>query len=172
MTLLDAPQFDEARERRNRLNLSISAGALLVLFVVWWLVAGRPVDWPWNWNAHLIGRSTINRFLTAVEKNDLPKAYGIWTHDPDWQQHPAQHGVYPYSLSLIHIFALSRDHLIECRRHRSRRRPMPQQHNVGARQRWPKPGARRSPYMHAVAGRQGQIGRRFDINRRAAVLHK
>ena len=97
MTLLDAPQFDEARERRNRLNLSISAGALLVLFVVWWLVAGRPVDWPWNWNAHLIGRSTINRFLTAVEKNDLPKAYGIWTHDPDWQQHPAQHGVYPYS---------------------------------------------------------------------------
>ena len=71
-----------------------------------------------------------------------------------------------------HAVALSRDHLIECRRHRSRRRPMPQQHNVGARQRWPKPGARRSPYLHAVAGRQGQIGRRFDINRRAAVLHK
>jgi hypothetical protein len=32
-----------------------------------------------------------------VEKNDLPKAYGIWTHDKDWQQHPAQNGAYPFS---------------------------------------------------------------------------
>ncbi len=42
-------------------------------------------------------RLTINRFLTAVEKNDLPKAYGIWMHDPNWQQHPAQDGAYPFS---------------------------------------------------------------------------
>jgi hypothetical protein len=97
MTLLDAPKFDEVRDRRNRLILYGSGGLLLVLFAAWWLVAGRPVDWPWNWNIHLVGRMAVNEFLTAVEKNDLPKAYGIWTHDKDWQQHPAQNGAYPFS---------------------------------------------------------------------------
>jgi hypothetical protein len=97
MTLLDAPVFDEARDRRRRKILIGLAGLLALLFVAWWLAASRPVDWPWNWNAHLLGRSTVNRFLTAVEQNDLPKAYGIWTHDKDWQQHPAQHAVYPFA---------------------------------------------------------------------------
>jgi hypothetical protein len=90
MTLLDAPKFDEARDRRNRVILSGSAGLVFVLLAAWWLVAGRPVDWPWNWNAHLFGRMAVNNFLGAVEQNDLPKAYGIWLHDPNWQQHQAQ----------------------------------------------------------------------------------
>ncbi|MGA2219235.1 MAG: hypothetical protein ABSG51_14165 [Terracidiphilus sp.] len=97
MTLLDAPKFDEVRERRNRLILYSSGGLLLVLFVGWWLLAGRPVDWPWNWNHHLFGRATVNEFLTAVEKNDLPKAYGLWIHDKDWQKHPNQNGAYPFA---------------------------------------------------------------------------
>ena len=97
MTLLDAPKFDAARERRNLLILQISAGALLVLFVGWWLVAGRPIDWPWNWNHYLFGRAKVNKFLTAVEANDLAKAYGIWVNDADWQQNQAQHGVYPFT---------------------------------------------------------------------------
>ena len=97
MTLMDAPVFDEARDRRRRVTLYSAGGVLLVLFVSWWLVAGRPVDWPWNWNGHLMGRSTVNKFLAAVEGNDLPKAYGIWIHDKDWQQHPAPTGAYPFS---------------------------------------------------------------------------
>ena len=97
MTLLDAPVFDAARDRRHRVILLGSGGLLLVLFVGWWLMAGRPVDYPWNWNNHLLGRSAVNRFLSAVEQNDLPKAYGIWIHDKDWQQHPAQSGAYPFS---------------------------------------------------------------------------
>ena len=97
MTLMDAPAFDEARDRRRQRILLGSGGLLLVLFVVFWLVAGRPVDWPWNWNSYLFGRAAVNGFLTAVERNDLPKAYGIWTHDQNWQQHPAQNGTYPFS---------------------------------------------------------------------------
>ncbi|MGD0890558.1 MAG: hypothetical protein ABR923_03410 [Terracidiphilus sp.] len=97
MTLLDAPVFDERRDRRRRTALYSAGGLLLVLFIGWWLVAGRPVDWPWNWNNHLLGRSAVNRFLTAVEQNDLPKAYGIWVHDKDWQQHPEKYQVYPFS---------------------------------------------------------------------------
>jgi hypothetical protein len=97
MTLMDAPKFDEVGDRRHRVIGYSAAGLFLVLLVGWWLVAGRPVDWPWNWNAHLMGRAAINNFLTAVEKNDLPKAYGIWIHDKDWQQHPARSGAYPFS---------------------------------------------------------------------------
>ena len=81
MTLLDAPKFDEARDRRNRIIFSGSAGLVFVLLVGWWLFSGRPVDWPWNWNTHMLGRMAVNHFLDAVEQNDLQKAYGIWLHD-------------------------------------------------------------------------------------------
>jgi hypothetical protein len=97
MTLLDAPEYDEAREHRRTVILFSAGGLLLALLVGWWLVAGRPVDWPWNWNDHLRGRIAINRFLTAVEKNDLPKAYGIWIHDKDWQRHPPTSGSYTFA---------------------------------------------------------------------------
>ena len=97
MTLLDAPTFDEARARRNRSIVFGSFGLLVCLFVAWWLAAAMPVDWPWNWNAHLFGRMAVNNFLGAVEQNDLPRAYGIWIHDKDWQQHPAQYSAYPFT---------------------------------------------------------------------------
>jgi len=97
MTLLDPPRYDEAREKRNRVILYSTAGFLVVLFVAWWLVAGRPVDWPWNWNHYFFARGEVNSFLTAVEKNDLQTAYGIWIHDKDWQQHPNKSGAYPFA---------------------------------------------------------------------------
>lgn len=97
MTLLDAPQFDAARARRKVLIAQCCAGAFLLLFVAWWLVASRPVDWPWNWNHYLFGRITVNKFLTAVEANDLNQAYGVWVHDKNWQQHPAQYTTYPFA---------------------------------------------------------------------------
>ena len=73
MTLLDAPQFDAARERRNTIILRSCVVALVVLFVAWWLVAGRPVDWPWNWNHYLFGRAKVNKFLSAVSPTTLPR---------------------------------------------------------------------------------------------------
>jgi len=96
MTLLDAPKFDEAREQRNRVMLYGGAGLLFALIVVFWLASGHPADWPWNWWTHLRGRHTINHFMESVEKNDLKQAYGIWLHDPNWQQHPNQYGAYPF----------------------------------------------------------------------------
>jgi|SRR6476646_4161974 hypothetical protein len=97
MTLLDAPVFDEARDRRRQLILYSGAGLVFLLIVVFWLISGRPVDWPWNWYTHLAGRSAANHFLKAVEANDLQKAYGIWLHDPDWQKHPVPNSAYPFS---------------------------------------------------------------------------
>jgi hypothetical protein len=97
MTLLDAPKFDEARERRNRALVYGSGGLILTLIVVFWLVSGHPADWPWNWYTHLRGRHAINNLLQDVEKNDLKDAYAIWVHDPNWQQHPDKYGSYPFN---------------------------------------------------------------------------
>jgi hypothetical protein len=88
MTLLDAPRFDEAGDRRQRLIVWFSVGTFTALVILLWIASGFPIDWPWNWVAHLRGRATINRFLTDVEKNDLTDAYAVWMHDPHWQQHP------------------------------------------------------------------------------------
>lgn len=95
MTLLDAPKYDERRERRKRTILVSVLSLLVVGFVGFWLAAGRPVDWPWKWQTYLVGRFRTAQFLKAVENNEMEKAYGIWEHDPKWQQHPNKYG-YPY----------------------------------------------------------------------------
>lgn len=97
MTLLDAPKFDAARDRRRQVFFYSTVGFLFILFIAWWLVAGRPVDWPWNWNNYLFGRAAVNSFLTDVEKNDLASAYGVWIHDKNWQQHPDKASAYPFA---------------------------------------------------------------------------
>jgi hypothetical protein len=96
MTLLDAPIFDEARERRKSRLILGGVVAFFVLFIGWWLVAGRPVDWPWRWNEHMLGRMAVNSFFKDVEANDLPKAYGVWMHDKNWQQHPQKYSSYTF----------------------------------------------------------------------------
>ena len=97
MTLLDAPTFDEARDRRNRTILYSGVVLVVVLFIGGWLASGMAVDWPWRWWTHFRGRMAANHFLSAVEQNDLQKAYGVWIHDPKWQQHPSQNGIYPFA---------------------------------------------------------------------------
>ena len=96
MTLLDAPKYNEARERRNRLIVVGALSTFIVLVVGFWILAGWPVDWPWNWWAHMKGRAAVNTFFTDVEKNDLPAAYGVWVHDAHWQQHPNNFGNYTF----------------------------------------------------------------------------
>jgi hypothetical protein len=96
MTLLDAPKYDSAGARRKQMVIWVTFGVLAVLFIGFWLVAGRPVDWPWNWMTHLRGRSSMNTFLSDVEKNDLSAAYGLWVHDPEWQKHPQEGSAYDF----------------------------------------------------------------------------
>lgn len=97
MTLLDAPKFDAARERRQREALWIGVGTVVVLVVGFWIVAGRPVDFPWNWYTHLRGRSTMNTFLQDVEQNNLSAAYSVWMHDPEWQKHAQPNSAYDFT---------------------------------------------------------------------------
>lgn len=97
MTLMDAPKYDEARARRHLILGWSIAGGLVALFIAWWFVAGRPLDWPWHWNDHLFGRHAVTRFMDDLEHNDLKAAYGVWINDKNWEQHPQQHRGYPFS---------------------------------------------------------------------------
>jgi len=93
MTLLDAPQFDTARDLRRRRIIFATVGVLGTLTLAFWMMSGMPLDWPWTWNSHRLGGIAVDRFLRDVERNDQAGAYAVWVHDRDWQQHP---GKYPW----------------------------------------------------------------------------
>ncbi|MBT9331673.1 hypothetical protein [Paracidobacterium acidisoli] len=85
MTLLDAPKYNARRAAIIR-NVSIT---LLVVLVV-----GAVLSWfMWDWPEE----HRVNRFFAAVEASDMQKAYGIWNHDDDWQQHPDRYKPYDFT---------------------------------------------------------------------------
>lgn len=97
MTLLDAPKFDDVRERRTRTIVWCAVAAFTLSVIILWIVSGNPIDWPWNWFTHMRGRATINAFLIDVQHNDMNGAYVVWIHDKDWQQQLAQLTAHPFA---------------------------------------------------------------------------
>ena len=85
MTLLDAKQYDEAAARRRRNRIS-SAVVLLVMIVgLAYLYRNLPEE------------RIVSHFFAALQKQDYETAYGIWMHDPNWQQHAQKYSRYPYN---------------------------------------------------------------------------
>jgi hypothetical protein len=85
MTLLDAREFDAAKERRRRVKIVVAIVVVLVLLGFGW--------WFRFWPEQRIA----GRFFDALQKQDYNTAYGIWMQDPTWQQHPQQHARYPFN---------------------------------------------------------------------------
>jgi hypothetical protein len=85
MTLLDAQEYDpeKSRKRTKRIVTSISI-FVIVAALLWWFRY-----WP---QEHVVGN-----FFDNLQKQDYKTAYGIWMHDPAWQQHPQQYPKYPYN---------------------------------------------------------------------------
>jgi hypothetical protein len=85
MTLLDAQEYDpeKARKRRMRIISAISI-AVIILALGWWFRY-----WP--------EERIVGHFFEALQKQDHKTGYGIWMHDPQWQQHPDQHPKYPFN---------------------------------------------------------------------------
>jgi hypothetical protein len=86
MTLMDAREYDPTAGRKKRLRLVLAAVVLLVGgFLTWWLRY-----WP--------EERVANHFFTALQKQDFEAAYGVWMHDPQWQQHGDRlpYKKYPY----------------------------------------------------------------------------
>jgi hypothetical protein len=85
MTLLDAQEYDpEKGRRRKRRIISAIVIVLLVLGLGWWFRY-----WP---QEHIVGN-----FFDALQRQDYKTAYGIWMHDPQWEQHLDQHAKYPFN---------------------------------------------------------------------------
>jgi len=84
MTLLDAKEYNPAGEHKRRKRI-ITAVVVLVLLlsVVWWF-RFKPEE------------MIVGHFFGALQKQDYKTAYGIWMHDPQWEQHPAQYPKYPF----------------------------------------------------------------------------
>jgi len=84
MTLLDAKQYDPERDRRRNQRIITAVVVVLVLAALaWWFRY-----WP---EEHIVGN-----FFADLQKQDYKSAYGIWMHDPTWEQHPQEHPKYPF----------------------------------------------------------------------------
>ncbi len=84
MTLLDAKEFDAEKDgKRKKRIIVVIVLLVVVLGVGWWFRY-----WP---QEHLVGQ-----FFDALQKQDYNTAYGIWMHDPQWQQHPQNYLKYPF----------------------------------------------------------------------------
>jgi hypothetical protein len=85
MTLLDAQEYDPAKARKR--TIRIISAIVIALFVAGFL---------W-WNRYWPEERVAGHFFRALQKQDYKTAYGIWMHDPDWQQHPQEHPKYPFN---------------------------------------------------------------------------
>ncbi len=106
MTLLNAPEFDERKENRNR-NILVGSGIFIALLAVL-TVGGFMLGHGWLF-MNLPTEHHVKVFLSTVESGDYSKAYGIWNNDPNWQQHPQK--VHGLSAAAIHRRLHNREHL-------------------------------------------------------------
>jgi hypothetical protein len=92
MTLLNAPEFDLKKETRKR-NILVGSGIAIALLIVL-TIAGFLLGHGWLF-MNLPAEHHVSTFLTALQQQDYPKAYGIFYNDPTWQQHPDKYKDYP-----------------------------------------------------------------------------
>jgi hypothetical protein len=92
MTLLNAPEFDEKKEIRKH-NVLVGSGILAAVLVVL-TVAGFLLGHGWLF-MNLPVEHRMSVFLSALQAQDYPKAYGIYYNDANWQQHPDKYKDYP-----------------------------------------------------------------------------
>src|SRR5579864_2312158 len=85
MTLLDAKEYDPQKERRRR--------ARIISAIVVWLLLGFLGWWFRYWPEERVAE----HFFDALQRQDYEGAYGVWMHDPQWQQHRERYPKYPYS---------------------------------------------------------------------------
>ena len=92
MTLLNAPAYDERRERLVR-TLWAGAGVLFGLLLVT-AFAGFVTGHGWLFS-NLYTEHRVDRFLTDIERADYTDAYGIYVNDSKWTQHAEKYSGYP-----------------------------------------------------------------------------
>jgi hypothetical protein len=92
MTLLNAPEFDEQKERRRH-NLLVGSGIAIAAIAVL-AVAGFLMGHGWLF-MNVPVEHRVKVFLTALQEKDYPRAYGIFYNDAEWQSHAERYKDYP-----------------------------------------------------------------------------
>ena len=92
MTLLNAPAYNEHREKLKKTILLGSTITFAVLVVL--TLAGFLSGHGWLFT-DLPAEHKVSNFFYALEAKDYNKAFAIYNNDSDWQQHPAKYKDYP-----------------------------------------------------------------------------
>jgi hypothetical protein len=85
MTLLDAQEYDPGKARKRRRRIISAIVIVLIVFGLGW------------WFRYYPQERIVGQFFDALQRQDYKTAYGIWMHDPQWEQHLDQHGKYPFN---------------------------------------------------------------------------
>jgi hypothetical protein len=85
MTLMDAKQYDPARDRKRTKIIII--GIIIILVLAWLAYHFRDYS----------ERAEVGRFFAALQKQDYAAAYAIWFNDPEWKQHASKYSTYQYN---------------------------------------------------------------------------
>jgi hypothetical protein len=85
MTLMDAKQYDPARDRKRRNRIIV---VIIVVLIFAW-VAYHFRNYP--------ERAAVGKFFAALQKQDYPGAYAIWFNDPAWKGHESKYPNYQYN---------------------------------------------------------------------------
>jgi hypothetical protein len=84
MSLLNPPQYDASKGRRRTLVIWTAITAVIILAALVYFAR----DWPYE--------HTVSSFFSAIEQQEMDKAYGIYMADPEWKSHPDKYKTYPY----------------------------------------------------------------------------
>ena len=85
MTLLDAQQYDDSRDRRRTKIIIIA------------IVAGLLLAWMGYHLRNYSERHAADEFFAALQKQNLEAAFAAWNQDPNWKQHPEKYSKYSYA---------------------------------------------------------------------------
>src|SRR5947209_1177527 len=88
-TLINAPEYDPAKDRRKR----IATIVIVVLALVAVVGAWKGPEWYARWRADQV----VEQLFSALQQRDFERAYGIWIADPQWKQHPDKNQDYSYN---------------------------------------------------------------------------
>jgi hypothetical protein len=94
MTLLDAKELDPEKAKASRRRYFIILGIIIAVLVIGML--GALLGYGW-WFRYFPEEHTVGSFFADLQKQDYKSAYGIWMHDPNWQQHPDKFQKYPFN---------------------------------------------------------------------------
>src|ERR1700756_2880510 len=84
MTLMDAKEYDDSRDRRRRKLILVTIVAALIL------------AWVGYHFRNYSERHTVDKFFNALQQQKLEDAFAIWFQDPQWKQHTEKYAKYGY----------------------------------------------------------------------------